>query len=291
VLIRSDEAKDVSARLEAALLDRSGQVLGSWEHKANLKPHRATPVNLTITPSTIFAKRRDSRLPAQGVIVLTSKLAEASDADYGSPRSRELLVVQVQPSSAEIIVTFIGVVAAVLLALYGVIVSGRATSNPSDDLPRWSPQSWSTNLAIGGAVLTTVLGITALPAQTHYAARSTYSTFSAFFTALVALAPAIYGLLNVGGPHPPGRTIRLFAIAAAVTVWATIGQLGLAALLFLELGLVNVVSPPAAYAAAALSVLIALLVFVYAARAVAAAANPPATPPSASARDRTWALL
>jgi hypothetical protein len=294
MLLRNDGAKDVDAKLEVTLLDRRGRPLASLTREALLRPHRATAVDLTISPDKAFDKWRDDRLPARGVVVLTAKESKTTGM-HANPKTRDLQILQVQPSSAETFITLVGLGAAIALALYGLAISGRSTATPDDSTPKWSAQSWSTNLAIGGALFTAVLGIAALPAQTHYAARSTYSTFSLLFAALVTLAPAIYGLLNVGGPHTPARALRLFALAAAVTVWATIGQLGLSALLFLELGLTFVISPAAAYAAAGLAGLVAAIVFVYALRAVHSFTVPPAAelgqPPVLPMAGRPWSLI
>jgi hypothetical protein len=295
VLVRNDSEQEADIQIEAMLLDRSGHVLGSASQKERLQPFRVTAVTLSVSPANgDFDLWRDRRLPARGSVVLMAK-GHGAAGGPATVKSRDLIVLQVQPSSAELLITLSGLAGAIVLALYGLAVSGRSTVDPAKSAPGWSPQSWSTNLAIGGALLTTLLGIAALPAQTHHAARTSYIALSAFFATLVTLAPAVYGLLKVGSPPTPGGALRLFALAAAVTVWATVGQLGLGALLFLELSLARVISPPAAYAAAALFDLVAVLVFVYALRAVGSyATRKPAvtgqpTPPPAV--PQPWALL
>jgi hypothetical protein len=253
-----------------------------------------TPVTLRMAPAPPFHVSRDDRLPARGVVIMTATPA-GSSAAAPTIRSRDLVMPQIQPSAAERSITRAGLAAAAIVLVFGLVVSFNAKGNPAlAGAPEWTPQSWSTNLAIGGALLTMVLGIAALPAQTHYAARTAYATLSTFFATLVALAPAVYGLLKVGAPSPPGA-LRLFAFAAAVTVWATVGQLGVTALLFLELGMARVISWTSARAAALLFAAVAFLVFVYALRAVNAyktgggpALTGPVPPPGQPPR---WPLL
>ena len=301
VLVRNDSGKDVAASFDGTLLDRQGRLLGTFHQTEALKAV-VTAVTLRLSPSPAFDPVRDARLPARGVVVMTARAAGAADA-APTVKSRDLVVLQVQPSAAERSITRAGLLAAAIVLVFGLIASVGAQANPelTKGTPAWTPQSWSTNLAIGGALLTMVLGITALPAQTHYATRMSYATLSTFFATLAALAPAVYGLLKVTTPTPPGA-LRLFAFAAAVTVWATVGQLGMTALLFLELGMARLISGTSARAAAALFAVVALLVFIYAIRAVhtyktgrspAAAKPEPAGPvaPPADGAPLRWPLL
>jgi hypothetical protein len=294
-LVRNDSGQYADVQLETTLVDRSGNELGSASQQHVLIPYRATAVTITVSPTDRnFDLQRDSRLPAHGTVVLNAKAHKSADAPV-TVKSRDVILLQVQPSNAELLITLAGVFGAILIILYGLAVSGRSLANPANGTPGWTPQSWGTNLAIGGALLAALLSIAALPAQTHYAARTSYAALSAFFAALVTLAPAVYGLLNVGGTRTPARALRLYALAAAITVWATIGQLGLSGLVFAELSIARVISQPAGYAAATLCAVIAVLVLAYAVRAVGSFVTPrplanddPMAPPAAS---RSWTLL
>jgi hypothetical protein len=193
-----------------------------------------------------------------------------NDLKEGSPtiKVREVVVPQVQPSFAEHQITIAGLGAGLFVLIFGLWMAIGAVANVAiKGTPKWTPQSWSTNLAIGGALLTGLLAIGGLPAQGYYANKTSYTALSTFFAALVALAPAVYGLLRVG-PVSEATAVRLYSFAAAVTVWATVGQLGTAALVSLELGKARVLSGTAATAAAVLFAAIAVLVVLYALRAV-----------------------
>ena len=147
--------------------------------------------------------------------------------------------------------------------------------------------------------------------MTHYASKTSYTTLSVLYGALVTLAPALFGLLKVGAPTPvdadavaraAAHTVRMFALAAAVTVWATVGQLGTAALLVLELAAARVLSGVSAYTAVGLFATAAALVAVHAIRALISGPAPatrPATPgagtvpvdPPGAASEGDWCLL
>jgi hypothetical protein len=268
VLIRNDTDKKLTATLQPFLIDRRAWSF-PWNEgpSVGLNPRSVMPVTVTVPlppPATCWWPH--SRLPARGIVTLSAR--GEREPGFSVCKSRDLIIAQKQPSSAELFVTVIGLAAAIALGMYGWIVSGQSNIAPTANPPTWTPQSWSTNLAIGGALVTSLLGITALPAQTHFATKTTYTTLSAFFAALVVLAPAVYGLLKADRAPSKATALRIFAFAAAITVWATIGQLGTAALLFLELSDARLVSVLAADAAAAVAAIVAMLVAIYGVRAI-----------------------
>ncbi len=144
---------------------------------------------------------------------------------------------------------------------------------------------------MGGALLTSLLGVSAVPAQTHFMPRPSYAVLSVFFAALVALAPAIYGLLKAGGQRTNKGALLLFGSAAAVTVWATIGQLGAAVLLFFELASARAISTTSAGSARLAIVGVAIAVVVYGFRAVNSYTRVRRWKDEATAAARPWALL
>jgi hypothetical protein len=292
------------------LVDRSSQELAkATQADVHLDPLRATPVTLALKVKTAFDAELDARLPARGIVMMTAAPTvekretpdpKAAPAPASAPtvKSRDLIVLQVQPSLYEARVTTVALGAAlvVLVCGFGACVKGTNAA-PRDGSPAWTPQSWSTNLAIGGALLTSFVGMAALPAYTHYAAKGNYSVLSTFYTALIAAAPAIYGLLKAGGTPSQRGAMFLFTVAAAVTVWATIGQLGMAGMLFLELREARLLNAPAATAAVYLAGGTAVLVLVHALRAVwfyattePAQAGAPVPPPGGGGAT-SWPLL
>ena len=277
-MVRNDSPQAAEAEIRLIALDRHGQEL-SGKVGAKLDPFTPTAVRVRLDASRLDL-RRDDRLPARGYAILRAWPAGSSRAGSPTVKVREIVVPQVQPSFAEGQLTMAGVVAGLLVLLFGLAIAPTAKINVNTAItgtPKWTPQSWSTNLAIGGALLTGLLAIAGLPAQGHYATKLSYTALAAFFATLVALAPAVYGLLRVGQVSP--RTaLCLFSFAAAVTVWATVGQLGTAALVILELGMARVLPGTTATAAAVLFGGSAVLVVAYAFRAVYAYSQPDGSP-------------
>jgi hypothetical protein len=271
VLVRNDSGEKVSVALTAVLVARTGRTIRKSSAAVPIEPRSVAVLAFSVplsSPSWRWGVYDD--LPARGLILLQANAPGKTTV----VKTRDIVIAPRQPSGAELLVTAIGLVAAIGLALYGLAVSGRAAMDVVQGAA-WTPQSWSTNLAVGGALLTALLGMTTLPAQTHYAAKTTYTTLSAFFAALVILAPAVYGLLKIDAAPSPSAALRMFSAAAALTVWATVGQLGTAALLFLELADTRLVSIVAAAAATAVAAVVAVLVVIYAARAINSYLHPP----------------
>jgi hypothetical protein len=160
------------------------------------------------------------------------------------------------------------VISIVLLALQGNL--GRRMGPPS-----WNfGDSWGTNITVGGALLTTLLGFSALPEQTHYLNKTAYLCLSLIFTALITIAPAIYALIRTpvtvqGSDTPQYQGYVLpFAIASGVTLWGTLGQLGAVGLLFSELRESQEISSTVLCALAVLLAAIAILLMIYAVRTI-----------------------
>ena len=171
-----------------------------------LKPSESAYVRVRLAPSHAFDTRRDDRLPARGVVILRVREKD-NEAAAPTVKVRDLIVPQIQPSLAEHDVTRAGLAAAIVVLLVGMVASRRARPNPAiGGTPKWTPQSWSTNLAIGGA-LTTACTSRSADCQPRVTTprRRRIRHSPAFFAALVALAPAVYGLLRVGSCRRPRR--------------------------------------------------------------------------------------
>jgi hypothetical protein len=286
VFVRNDSSQPVEAAVQATALDRHGNELSGAVDK-RLDPHTTTHVKVRLSAaSKPFDQQRDDRLPARGYVTLRV-WPQGQQHTVPTVKFREIVVPQVQPSSAERQITIVAVAAGLLVLLFGIVRALTAKPNAAiQGTPKWTPQSWSTNLAIGGALLTGVLAIGGLPAQGTYATKASYTALSAYFAALVALAPAVYGLMRLGAVSE-GAALRLFSVAAAITVWGTVGQLGTAALVCLELGMARVLSGTAAIAAAVLFCAVAALVWLHALRAVHAYSTQGGSPAAVRRRSGT----
>ena len=112
----------------------------------------------------------------------------------------------------------------------------------------WNPaDSWGTNVTVGGAVLNSLLGFSALPDQTHWLSRTTYTAVSTVLALLVLAAPAIYNLFRTPETidDPPGVQMQgyvwAFVLSTAVGASGALGQLVLAGMILNELSRAHVV--------------------------------------------------
>jgi hypothetical protein len=111
--------------------------------------------------------------------------------------------------------------------------------------------SWATHVTIGGGILSIVFAASLLPDYPHFMTKQAYTTISLLFGVLIILAPAIYNLTcrpappdGSGGTVGYTGTVLFFLIAAAVTMWAVIGQLLTIGLLFGEFVIRGYVTAP-----------------------------------------------
>lgn len=300
VLVKNSAPEKVKVRFALALRTRDGKSLpADVSDEPTLDPGEVAVVPLGVVPSPAIAAWWDERLPASGSLRMTATFV-AADKPTPTHRYRDVQMPQVRPAWPEVLVGLVGLPPAVLLVLYGASRMTRARADIPKIAPGWTPQSWSASLAIGGALLSSLLAVSALPAQTRYAARPSYTLLNVLFAALVALAPTVYGLLKAGGQPTAGSALVLFAVAAAITLWATTGQLAAAALLVLEMEAARLLALPFAVVTVVVLGAVALLVTVYAFRAVSAyvVAKPPAAagagghaPPALPATLKPWGLI
>jgi hypothetical protein len=288
VFVRNDDNAPVDVALEAVVMDHSGAITNrSMLTKGAAAGQRVQAFKVELPVESRFW---DSRLPARGSLMLIATRDNATTVRY-----RDLVITQVQPSATELVIAVIAFVPAA--CLFGWTWTRRAAVAPPADAPPWTPRSWSSNLAIGGALLTAVLGIAALPNHTHYMARSSYTVLNAVFAALVALAPAVYDLLKTSERATPSGAMRLFGVAACITLWATLGQIVTAAFLFLELAASRVVTFTTVVMLLIVLAGVSIALVVYAFRAVASltvVANEPSfrVDVTVTARpQRPWALI
>ena len=112
-------------------------------------------------------------------------------------------------------------------------------------MPTWEfSQSWASNISvIGGLVTGSALTFLSDEIKTHFLSRTGYAILLFVFPFLSTLAPLIYNLTRdiktVSTPSGPAAIFEgrayMFVLASVFTMWGSIGQLVLQALMFHEL--------------------------------------------------------
>lgn len=112
-------------------------------------------------------------------------------------------------------------------------------------------QSFATNIAIIGSILTLVLTSGALPSTTSILPSSAYGGLAVFFGSVVVIAPIIYNGTARRVPVSPGNvdtaaeyhgTVWGFLLAALLTQWGLFGSIATVFLTLLELYKANSLS-------------------------------------------------
>jgi hypothetical protein len=156
-----------------------------------------------------------------------------------------------------------------LLSKAGIPINQRMGS------PTWNfADSWGTNIAVAGTVLTPLISFSALPDQTHFLAMSSYMSVSMTFGLVIALAPSLYCLVRVpvqppaNPPGPPPAIlyegyVGFFLLASALAAWGAIGQVVTIGFLLGELSQNQVISPSILICLLVILALVAVFLLVY----------------------------
>ena len=144
--------------------------------------------------------------------------------------------------------------------------------------PAWTFDSWSSNLTVGAALLGALLGYTSLPDAPASISKRGYLVTSLLLTALVTLAPLVYGFFKktvpvaaaapgVGSTQTEGFVL-LFEVAAVFTLTAAFGQLALVVSLLGDLAASHIITHATADAFTYLVRALRALLWVYGALSV-----------------------
>jgi len=293
-LVKSDYSAEVTLHFELTMSDYQGaeQTWTAEPPSIEMAARAIRPITLKFTPSQDLEPGIDPHLPTTGYLTMSATEVEPKPQDNfkngNAPphpvtvRVREVAIPQRVPPAADFWIAIVGATGALMVLIATLGLAHRSQLAATDPAPLWTQESWSSNLAVGTGVMSSLLAVTALPAQTHYLNRSTYTTLSALFAIMVALAPLVYGLLRNHAKASKVQSLAIFGAAAAITVWATLGQLSTAILPMLELSGANVISSWPARIAVGIFAGVGLLVVVYAVKALysyAPAPGAPAPPP------------
>jgi len=273
VFVKNDLPEDKNVRLNIVLRDQFAKVQGAHIQQTSSSPvpgHGIAPIEFTIVPNDLKAA------PLTGVLSLRAEsapgqwvIAATRDVKLGSGLRKN--------SDAELVMF------SLLLALIVVISCLIRLAKHNLKLSRhmggasWNfSSSWASNLAIGATLLNSFLSLTILPEQTHFLPRSAYSALTLLFLTIVVIAPFMYSLISTTelSVNNLGITVQqsqgyvgTFVLAAFLTLWGTIGQIIMVALLATELCYSQIVSVPACMAIASVLLLAIIFMMAYGIRA------------------------
>jgi hypothetical protein len=279
-------------------------VLGCQRKAANTE--RTTIVAFRLTPI-----RLNVTLPGTGTYQVGSIVLGFDDSTNTKPffaRSRAIRVsTRPRIPSSEYADNLI--VLPALLAIVAAIVATAAIldrvwmkNEPVPDTaptqpPGWDPStSWASNLGVAGGIVTVLLGLTLLPDQPRYLAKSGYTLLSALFAAVIGMAPSVYAFLRRTGNNSTLFSTAIIS-AATVTLWGAFGQLIIAIALFGEFERPQLLPHTGTLWVQAFLVLVGLALFVYAIRSIidsVVTEKPAEAPERAAVQDTTvrqWKLL
>jgi hypothetical protein len=233
IFIRNDTLVDENVSFSCFLLDDDGKsvtvpVEGS---PAKLTAHAMTAVSLQLTVSP-------EKVPLSGYLKFETGPAESRVYKY-----RQLKIVQPLPSekaSCLVLITM-GISSVVFLGSVFYLTSKKVAIWGRMGPATWSfGDSWGSNIGVGAALLSALLGFSAFPEQTAFLNKTAYISLSLIFGGLIILAPAVYNLLrfpvkdNSDGIKYEGF-VFFFVLASALTVWGALGQLATAGFVVREL--------------------------------------------------------
>lgn len=170
---------------------------------------------------------------------------------------------------------------ALLFCCLAIAVFWRGLTLPMGGAQWDFTSSWATHVTVGGGILAIIFAASLLPDYPHFMTKQAYMTINLLFSVLIILAPAVYNLTcSPSSPDANGavsyRGIVLFFLgAAAVTMWAVIGQLLTIGLLFREFVVRSYVALPSIVVFSAVLVFVGLSLVTFCWRNIKAYAPPP----------------
>lgn len=256
VLIMNGSGTDVAATLELIEAGTARVEPGS----VSLVPGRNV-VRFTIKPDPLACRSWLSWIvrPAPIAAYLRVRATPNGRRDLRAVRMAELSPVG-----------WLAVAGGLALALL-VVKSATPKPLPADLVltqPIWGSSSAS-NLGLGTALFTALLGIVPALETLRLADRSTYTQLSLMFAALLAVSPLAFGLRG------SKDSIKAFLTAAYLTLWGAFGQLLAGVFLLFDLQAAGALAKPSALIFGALIVWLIGYLVSYTRRAIPRILAPP----------------
>jgi hypothetical protein len=247
VFLRNDTGEPHTADLSLVLVDVEGRefpvTVTPVASLPAIQGHSMVPAALAI--STGLGSGDWPPLPLRGYICLSTPGVTAA------PVYRDIRILAAVPSVGETEIV-LGSLAVAFLIVWSCVMpkARRQLLTLRMGSPTWG-ESWGSNLTVGTALLTALLGLSVFPEQTRFLPKGAYIAMSALFTSLIALAPVVYGLFRtpVTVMKEGVQTVQyqgsvgIFCLAASLTMWGALGQLVALGYVIEELAAIHVFGP------------------------------------------------
>lgn len=240
ILVRNDESIPVPVYFSLTLQTADGVSVAARAKPGKDSPEIVAPNDLKAIAVRIIPDGSPAlRPPLTGYLALRAP-AQATVGAVVKYRAIKVMPPLPSPLSdalfggSFVVAALVALGAGLALARKGFSVRRRM------GLPSWSfGDSWGSNIAVGGAILTQVLALL-LPDQTRYLNKTAYSGLSLVFGILILAAPTLYSLARkpvVPPPTPPvyHGFVGVFIVASGVILWGALGQLATVAFVLMEL--------------------------------------------------------
>ena len=235
IFLRNDESDEATLKFSAFLQDDQ---LTTITRMGTVSSGSANLAANSLADFEIVFDIGGASLPAVGYLQVVA------DVGHGRKTAVKYRPIKVVPGAISWLAQSLYEVSFLCALLVGM-AGLRASKVPAKHRmgnPSWNfSDSWGTNIAFGGALLTAILGSSALPDQTHYLSKTAYICLSVSFAALIAIAPSIYGLsrtpvdVDGSGTLVYQGFVGFFALSSGIVLWGALGQIATVGLLFGEL--------------------------------------------------------
>jgi len=246
----------------------------------NVRPNERC-FNKQVEPGSVFGVdvsfvASPDRLPLSGTVTVAAdgESREASKQPGSNPATAVPCVVEAKQITRSLVLsapsnetysTWIvcaSAFVAFLFCCFAIVVFWHALRLPMGGAQWDFTSSWATHVTVGGGILAIIFAASLLPDYPHFLTKQAYMTINLLFSVLIILAPAVYNLTcSPSSPDANGNVsykgvVLFFLGAAAVTMWAVIGQLLTIGFLFREFVVRSYMALPS------IVVFVAVLIFV-----------------------------
>ncbi len=229
VIVKNDTDKEQSAEFQVRLIDRTGAsitaVVTVQSADAKIAPYDLRPMALRLSPVRSTGQEPQELPAGDGWIILKAQ------GQGGPGTARALKVLKPLPPTLQSVLIFGTLGLSVVLVALAYLSRAKLKLSDRMGVPEWG-KSWASKATVASAFLTAVLSLAAFGDQTAGMHKTGYIVTAAVLTAVAALAPAVYAILQTPVAVAGGQTeyqgfVLTLLLSSVLSLWAAFGQLAL----------------------------------------------------------------